>query len=237
VRTRRRRRRLLIGLVITAGLLLATGLGLYFWLLADLPSVEDLAGRAAAPSNKVYDRDGRLLYEMPSAYGGSHSPVSLDQIPLYLQQATIAVEDASFYENPGFDPYAILRALWINVQPDPARSGGSTITQQLARNLLLPPEERSEQSLRRKIREAVLAWQLSRGYSKDEILELYLNETYYGNMAYGVEAAAQAYFAKHAADLDLAECALLAGLPQAPPPTTPSRTWRRPEPASPSSST
>lgn len=204
------------GAVIAASLLLTVGLGLYLWLLADLPSPDDLSARAAAPSNKIYDRYGQLLYEMPATYGGSHSPVPLSQIPLALQQATIAVEDAGFYEHPGVDLRGIVRALWINLQSGEVRAGGSTIPQQLARNLLLPPQERSEVTLRRKLREAILAWQLSQRYSKDEILELYLNETYYGNMAYGVEAAAQAYFGKHAGDLDLAECALLAGLPQAP---------------------
>ncbi len=94
--------------------------------------------------------------------------------------------------------------------------GGSTITQQVARNLLLLPEERSQISLERKLREAILAWRLARTYSKDEILTIYLNESYYGNLAYGIEAAARTYFAKSAAELDLAECALLAGLPQSP---------------------
>ncbi|MFB0545387.1 MAG: penicillin-binding protein, partial [Anaerolineae bacterium] len=131
-------------------------------------------------------------------------------------QATIATEDASFYTNPGIDLKAILRAIIINLQGHEVLSGGSTITQQLARNILLSPKERSQRTLIRKLRESILAYRLARTYSKDEILALYLNETYYGNMAYGVEAAAQIYFGKHAAELDLAECALLAGLPQSP---------------------
>jgi 1A family penicillin-binding protein len=216
MRAKSRHRRLLVALATVFRLTLAAGLGLYLWLFPGLPGVQGLTSHAAAPSNKVYDRYGRLLYEMPAAYGGSHSPVPLDQVPLYLRQATIAVEDASFYQNPGVDARGILRALWTNLRGGEIRSGGSTITQQLVRNLLLSPEEASEQTLRRKLREAILAWQLTQRYSKDEILELYLNETYYGNMAYGVEAAAQSYFDKHVADLDLAECALLAGLPQSP---------------------
>jgi 1A family penicillin-binding protein len=137
-------------------------------------------------------------------------------MPLALRQAIIATEDASFYRNPGVDAWAIVRALWINLRGGEILSGGSTVTQQLARNLLLSPDERYERTLTRKMREAVLAWRIARRYSKDEILELYLNEIYFGNMAYGVEAAAQAYFGKHVRDLDLAECALIAGLPQAP---------------------
>ncbi len=211
-----RRRRLLRALAVLLGLVLAAGLGLCLWLFPGLPSVDALASHASAPSNKLYDRHGRLLYEMPAACGGSHSPVSIDQVPLYLRQATVAVEDATFYDNPGVDARGILRAIWTNLSGGEIRSGGSTITQQLVRNVLLSPAEAAEQTLRRKLREAILAWQLTQRYSKDQILELYLNETYYGNMAYGVEAAAQAYFGKHVADLDLAECALLAGLPQAP---------------------
>ncbi len=118
--------------------------------------------------------------------------------------------------NPGVDLGGILRALWINLRGGGTISGGSTITQQVARNLLLNQDERSELSLRRKLREAVLAWELTRKLSKDDILALYLNQVNYGGMSYGIEAAAQTYFGKPARDLLLPECALLAGLPQAP---------------------
>ncbi|MGC8874846.1 MAG: penicillin-binding protein 1C [Chloroflexia bacterium] len=207
-----------IWLVSRSLLLAATlgALGLAAWILHGLPEVEGLSDRAAPPSNAVYDRNGRLLYEMPAGEGGRHTPVRLAEIPEWLRLATIAAEDASFYRNPGVDLRGLARALWINLRGGEVLSGGSTITQQLARNLLLDPGERSRRSLARKLRETVLAWKLSRRYTKDEILELYLNETYYGSMAYGVEAAAQTYFGKHVRDLDLAECALLAGLPQAP---------------------
>jgi 1A family penicillin-binding protein len=211
-----RHRRLLIVLAAISIFILASGLALYCWLLVDLPSWENLDRYTTTPSNKVYDRNGRLLYEMPPPHGGSHSPLSLDQVPGALIQATLAVEDANFYEHPGVDPKAIVRAFWLNLREGEVVSGGSTITQQLARTLLLKPEERQERTLRRKLREAILAWQLSQRYSKDEILELYLNESYYGNMAYGVAAAARTYFGKSVSDLDLAECAMLAGLPQAP---------------------
>ncbi|MDY7040003.1 MAG: PBP1A family penicillin-binding protein, partial [Chloroflexota bacterium] len=157
-----------------------------------------------------------LLYEVIDPYTGKHTPLSLDQIPLALRQATIATEDANFYSNPGVDARGIIRALWINLRGGEVLAGGSTITQQLARNLLLDPQERSERTLIRKLRESILAWRLARTYSKDEILAFYLNQTYYGSLAYGVEAAAQAYFGKSVGELDLAECALIAGLPQAP---------------------
>lgn len=198
-----------------AAVLLAGG-GAAYWLFADLPTPETLTARASAPSSKIVDRYGRLLFEMPPPEGGSHTPVPLSEVPVALRQATIATEDASFYENRGWDARAILRALWIDLRGGEVLSGGSTITQQLVRNVLLPPEERTEVSLRRKLRELYLAVRLTQRYSKDEILAFYLNETYYGNLAYGVEAAAQAYFGKHVRDLDLAECAMLAGLPQAP---------------------
>jgi membrane peptidoglycan carboxypeptidase len=197
-------------------LLLLAAVGLIRWLVVDLPAPDRLYERAAAPSTHIYDRHGRLLYEILDPHRGAHTPTSLAEIPPACSQATIATEDASFYRNPGVDAWAILRALWINLQGGEILSGGSTITQQLARNLLLSPEERSDVSLERKLREAILAWRLARNYSKDEILSLYLNETYYGNLAYGIEAAAGTYFAKSAGELDLAECAVLAGLPQSP---------------------
>jgi 1A family penicillin-binding protein len=197
-------------------LMVLTVLGLARWLVVDLPSPNRLYERAAAPSTQIYDRHGRLLYEILDPHGGAHNPTSLDEIPSACVNATIATEDASFYHNPGVDAWAILRALTINLRGGEILSGGSTITQQLARNLLLSPEERTDISLERKLREAILAWRLARNYSKDEVLTLYLNETYYGNLAYGIEAAARTYFAKSAAELDLAECAMLAGLPQSP---------------------
>jgi 1A family penicillin-binding protein len=190
-------------------------------IVVDLPSPDRLYERAAAPSTRIYDRRGRLLYEILDPHGGAHAPISLADVPLACVEATVATEDASFYSNPGVDLWAIVRALWINLRGGEILSGGSTITQQLARNLLLLPEERTEISLERKLRESILAWRLARTYTKDEILTLYLNETYYGNLAYGIEAAARTHFAKSAAELDLAECALLAGLPQSPTPYNP----------------
>lgn len=206
---------------LITGLFLLGAVIAALWLLQDLPSPEDLGAYTTAPSSKVYDRYGRLLFEIPPPYTGSHTPVALDEIPLALRQATIALEDRNFYINPGIDLRGILRALWYNLHHNDSDNatrlmGGSTITQQLVRNLLLSPSERYEQTLRRKLRETILSIRVTLRYSKDEILSFYLNETYYGNMAYGVEAAAQAYYGKHARDLDLAECAMLAVLPHAP---------------------
>ncbi|MCS7061961.1 MAG: transglycosylase domain-containing protein, partial [Anaerolineae bacterium] len=204
-----------IGLALATlviGLPLLALLALWF----TLPAVDDLYRRAQAPSTRILDRNGRLLYEIIDPRAGHHTPVPLDSIPLRLRQATIAVEDASFYTNPGVDLIGIVRALWINIQGGEVLAGGSTITQQVARMMLLEPEERAQRTLLRKLRESMLAWQIAQRYSKDEVLALYLNQSYYGNLAYGVEAAARAYFGKPVGALDLAECALLAGLVQAP---------------------
>jgi 1A family penicillin-binding protein len=203
-------------LLALAAILLVASAAVYLWLFKDLPSPNNLSAGAVAPSTTLYDRRGRVLYEIMDPHVGRHQPVPLAEIPAWLRRATVATEDASFYENPGVDLRAILRAVWINLRGGEVLSGGSTITQQLARNLLLSPQERSERTLTRKLRESILAYRLARTLSKDQILELYLNQTYYGNLAYGVEAAAQTYYGKSVHELDLAECALLAGLPQAP---------------------
>lgn len=203
-------------LTATAIILIAGAIIIWQWLLVDLPDPGKLYQHTSAPTTKIYDRHGTLLYEITDPHQGLHTPLTLADIPKWCLQATIATEDASFYDNPGVDIWAIIRALYINLEGGEVLSGGSTITQQLARNLLLSPAERREVSLTRKLREAILAWRIARTYSKDEILTLYLNETFYGNLAYGIEAASRAYFGKQAAELDLAECALLAGLPQSP---------------------
>jgi membrane peptidoglycan carboxypeptidase len=193
--------------------LVAALLGYILW---DLPSTDALAANLDTPSIRITDRSGRLLYDILPQLGGRHAVLPFSEIPQCMKDATVAVEDKNFYTNPGIDLGGILRALWINFQSGSTVSGGSTITQQVARNLILVGDERGEISLRRKLREAALAWQLTRRLSKDEILALYLNQVNYGGMAYGIEAAAQTYFGKPARELILPECALLAGLPQAP---------------------
>ncbi len=203
-------------MLLTLAGLLAAGGGWLAWALHDLPSTDPQHWTVQVPSIRITDRGGRVLYEALSAEGGRHLVVPLDQIPQSLLDATVATEDQTFYTNPGVEPAGILRALWINLTGGQVLSGGSTITQQVARTLLMSQEERSEQTYRRKLREAVLAWQLTRQYSKDQILSLYLSQTYYGGMNYGVEAAARTYFGKSTRDLTLAEAALLAGIPQTP---------------------
>ena len=202
--------------LLTLFLLVVLAAAGWLWLFSDLPALDALAERLNTPSVRIVDRHGRLLYEALDEQGGRHAVVSLDFVPLACRQAAIATEDRRFYSHPGVDLEGILRAAWINLRGGSTLAGGSTITQQVVRNLLLEESERGERSLRRKLREALLAWQLTQSFSKDEILALYLNQTYYGGMAYGLEAAAQTFFGKPAAQLDLAECALLAGLPQAP---------------------
>lgn len=204
------------GIAILAGLLVYN---LYLRdLIVGLDELPSLLGRhRPAETSQIYARDGEtLLYELVDPQGGRRTVVPFERIPKILKDATIAVEDAGFYQNPGVDVRGIIRALIQNYQSQSVVSGASTITQQLVRNVLLPPEERTEISFERKIREAFLAYRVSREYSKDQILGLYLNEVYYGNQSYGVEAAAQGYFGKHVWDLTPAEATLLAGLPQAP---------------------
>jgi len=202
--------------VLCGVILLIAGSALYAWVFVGLPSINQLQAGLALPSTRILDRRGRLLYEIIDPRGGRHTAVPLSQIPKALVQATIATEDRNFYATPGVDLEGVIRALWINVQGGEVRAGGSTITQQVARNLLLDPEQRAARTLQRKLREMALAVQLSQNYSHDDILALYLNQSYYGNMAYGVQAAAEVYFNKDVSALDLAESAMLAGLTQTP---------------------
>lgn len=162
----------------------------------------------------VYDRNGHLLAELIGE--GRREWVSLDQISPHLINATIATEDATFFTNPGIDLVRIAGAVLQNVEQGEVVSGASTITMQLARNLFLGSEERYDQTFERKIAEAGLASELTWTYAKEELLELYLNLLNYGHLAYGPQAAARTYFGKFAADLNLAEATLIAGIPQSP---------------------
>jgi 1A family penicillin-binding protein len=203
-------------LILGVLVITACALVLARWVFADLPSVDSIGQNLNPPSIRITDRFGRTLYEVLGDQSGRHAVVPLENIPLSLKQATIATEDSSFYQNPGIDLRGIIRSVWINLRGGETIAGGSTITQQVVKNLLMSIQERNQRTLKRKLREAVLAWQITRHYSKDQILALYLNQTYYGGLAYGVEAAAQTYFGVPVSELDLAESALLAGLPQAP---------------------
>ncbi len=212
------------GLIISAFVFVFTGLCLgsifvyqYYSIASTLPDSGDLRNRASQfETTRILDRNGQVLYELLDPTAGRRNYIPLANISPNLIAATIATEDKDFYSNPGFDPVAITRALWRNYVTGGEGGGASTITQQLARALLLSPEERSQRTVTRKAREIILAAEITRRYTKDEILELYLNEIYYGNLAYGAEAAAETYFGKSAKDLTLGEASFLAGLPQSP---------------------
>lgn len=194
----------------------AIGVVGYVTIAGTLPSPTELAKRATElfTSSQIYDRNGNLLYELVDPQGGRRTTVPLNKISPWLIKATIDTEDPRFYSHPGFDPIGIIRAIIQNVETGDTVSGASTIAQQLVRYLLLP--EGAERTLNRKIREAVLAAEITRQYPRDTILELYLNSINYGNLAYGIQAAAETYFHKDAAALTLAEASFLAGVPQAP---------------------
>jgi penicillin-binding protein 1C len=189
----------------------------YVYVGQQLPPAEELWGRQTKwVSSRIYDRNGQLLWELLDPQGGRRTRVTLDEVSPFLIDATIATEDEGFWQHRGFSPFAIARALYQNLRAREIVSGFSTITQQVARNVLLSPEERTQETASRKIKEVILAVEIERRYDKEQILEIYLNENNYGNLAYGIEAAAQTYFQKSAADLNLAEASLLAGLPQSP---------------------
>ena len=209
-------------MAIFAGVVLALITGsfaIYHYnrIAATLPSVEDLREQAAKfETTRILDREGNVLYELLDPTAGRRTYVPLDEISPYLVAATIATEDSNFYSHPGYDVLAIARSFWYNLISDEIVSGASTITQQLTKMLLLSPEEQASRTYTRKLREAILAAEITRRYSKDEILELYLNEINFGNLAYGVEAASQTYFSTSAQYLTLGQASFLAGLPQLP---------------------
>lgn len=190
----------------------------YVYLASQLPSPEELSQRAIElfTSSQIYDKNGNLLFELLDPQGGRRTVIDLDQMSPWLRQAIIDTEDPRFYRHPGFDPIGIVRAVVQNLREGSTVSGASTIAQQLVRNLMLPPEERTEISASRKIKEIILAAEVTRRYDRDKILELYLNSSYFGNLAYGVQSAAEVYFQKNARDLNLAEGSFIAGLVQAP---------------------
>jgi len=196
---------LLILLVMASG----AAAGVFFAFLRDLPSLDGLEDYQPSIVTTLYtDQDEPFA----SFYEQRRIPLPLAKIPPQFKQAVLAVEDSRFYEHRGLSPRAIARAMIMNLLTRRKSQGGSTITQQLARILFLTPEK----SFTRKIKEALLAVEVEKHYSKDKILELYFNQVYFGHGAYGVEAAAQTYFKKSVGELNLAEVAMLAGLPSAP---------------------
>ncbi len=188
---------------------------LFLWYSRDLPTPGKLVSSKYTDATRIYDKKGVLLYSVFEDENRTY--VKLDQIPKDLQNATIAIEDENFYDNNGFSVTGIIRAARDSLFSRRISGGGSTITQQLVKNVLLT----NEQSLPRKIKELILAIQVDKKYTKDQILEMYLNNIPYGGTAIGVEAASEQYFGKKAKDLTLAESAFLAGLPQSPSRYTP----------------
>jgi len=180
-----------------------------FVFMQSLPNPMQISQREIPQTTKIYDRNKNLLYQIYVNQNRTIVPIS--KIPKDLIDATIAIEDKDFYKNPGFDTQAIVRAAMADFSGKPIQ-GGSTITQQLVKSTLLTPEV----SMVRKIKEIILAFWSEQIYSKDQILEMYLNQVSYGGTAWGVEAAAETYFGKEVKDLDLAECTFLAGMTQSP---------------------
>src|SRR5579859_7327627 len=177
-----------------------------------LPSIRGLDSAAFAGDTVITDRTGKIILADVGNHGDHRLAVLLKNVAPTMIQATVAIEDKGFYTNPGFDAQAILRAIYDDLRTGHIVSGASTITQQLAKQQFLTPD----QTYSRKIKELALAYELSQTYNKNQIMELYLNKSFYGSQSYGIEAAAQSYFHIHASQLDLAQSAVLAGLPQAP---------------------
>ncbi|WP_119461586.1 PBP1A family penicillin-binding protein [Rhodospirillaceae bacterium SYSU D60014] len=185
------------------------GLCVMAWLAYDLPSVETLDDIDRRPSVTLLTKDGSTLATYGDLYGKS---VRLSDLPPYLPQAVLATEDRRFYSHPGVDPIGLARAIYVNLRDWELSQGGSTITQQLAKNIFLTPER----TIRRKGQELLLALWLERNFTKDQILSLYLNRVYFGAGTYGVDAAARRFFGKPAAAVNVYEAAMLAGLLKAP---------------------
>ncbi|MGD9979877.1 MAG: transglycosylase domain-containing protein [Hyphomonadaceae bacterium] len=208
---------------IAAGGVLLFVVSLWLWIYWGLPRVPDADSLWALnrqESVMFVDREGEILGVRGPYYGNR---ARLGEIPDYVPQAFLAIEDRRFYEHEGVDRMAVLRALIANLRAGETVQGGSTISQQLARNLFLTPR----QTLNRKLREMVLASRIERRLTKDEILELYLNRVYLGDQAYGVDAAARRFFGKPSSELTLAEAAMLAGLPKAPSRSAPTESLER----------
>lgn len=200
---------LLVMFIFSFLCLLIVGVFGYIFILKDLPSPAVLSTRNQSFSTKIYDRNGNILYNIYK--DENRTPIHLSDIPIHVRLSTIAIEDAEFYHHPGFSVKGIIRAFYKNIK-EGELSGGSTITQQLVKNALLS----SEKTVIRKIREIFLAVRTEMYYSKDEILQMYLNEVGYGGTAYGIQEASRMYFGKDVENLSLAEAALLAGIPKSP---------------------
>jgi penicillin-binding protein 1A len=195
--------------VLLAGILFGSLVGAFFAFTRDLPQIRLLEGYTPSAVTRIYSADNQLIAEL---FAEKRDPVDLAQMPDYLKKALITTEDRKFYAHGGVDIKGIARAIVRDIRAGEFVEGASTITQQLTKTLFLT----NKKTITRKIKEAILAFQLERRYTKDEILALYLNQVYFGSGAYGVESAAQRYFGKSVKELNLPECALIAGMPKAP---------------------
>ena len=198
-----------IFVVLLGGISAGVLAGAFFAFTHDLPQIRNLETFRPHAVTRVYSADKKLLAEL---FLEKRDPVPLQSIPGYLTAALVATEDRKFYQHSGVDIKGIARAIIKDIRAGGFVEGASTITQQLAKTLFLTPRK----TIVRKIKEAILAFQLERRYTKDEILELYLNQVYFGSGAYGVQSAARIFFGKPVQDLNLAECALVAGMPKSP---------------------
>ncbi|HEY85378.1 MAG TPA: penicillin-binding protein, partial [Chloroflexi bacterium] len=208
-------------IVAVIGLIVLAGFGglfsIYASFAAELPDPTAIeTEQEDFETTKLYDRSGQtVLYELFDPRLGDRAYVPIDEISPYCLDAVVALEDKNFYTNYGFDVEGLGRAFVSNLQGGQIQ-GGSSITQQLIKNILIEEKERAQKSYTRKIKELILAVEITRQYEKDQILEWYFNTNHYGSLAYGIQAAAQVYFDKPAADLSLAECTMLAPIPQFP---------------------
>jgi penicillin-binding protein 1A len=201
--------KIIVFIVLLTGVTAGVLTGAFFAFTQDLPQIRTLETFRPQAVTRIYSADKQLLAEL---YLEKRDPVALDSIPFYLKEALIATEDRKFYTHSGIHLKGIARALIKDILAGEFVEGASTITQQLAKTLFLT----SRKTVVRKIKEAILAFQLERRYTKDEILELYLNQVYFGSGAYGVKSAAEIFFNKSVGALNLAECALIAGMPKSP---------------------
>ncbi|MHB8376931.1 MAG: transglycosylase domain-containing protein [Dehalococcoidia bacterium] len=226
----------LIGIgFIGAAVLGTVGFGVYRSYASGLQPPDQVIAGQPSGGARIYDRHGTLLYEYVDDRSGLRSPVKLKDISPYMIAATVSTEDATFWTNPGVNVKGLVRAgletLHLRTANAATSTGGSSITQQLVKNIYIPPNERYKRSYERKLKETIYALELTNNYSKNQILEWYLNQIPYGGLYNGVEAASEGYFGKHAKDLTLAEAATLAGIPAAPvdydPVTNPAKSLAR----------
>jgi len=203
------RKKALILFILVGGIIFGVIAGAILAITSDFPQIRSLETYSPPAVTRIYSADKKVLAEL---FVEKRDPVLLKDIPCFLKEAIVATEDRSFYKHSGVDLKGIMRAVIKDILAGEFVEGASTITQQLAKTLFLT----SRKTLVRKIKEAVLAFQLERRYTKDEILQMYLNQVYFGSGAYGVESAARIFFGKSAKDLSLSECALIAGMPRAP---------------------